>query len=340
MYRAAFLGCGPRARGHAAAYQHVRKGQMVALCDMNAERLQSFGDTYGVAARYDDFAAMVAAEQPDLVHMVTLPALRVPLLTQAVELGVPAVLVEKPLACDMNELAAIEKLGGGRTKIIVNHQLRFHKHYQMLRDDVVAGRIGKLRYIDASCFSRTSEQGSHAMNLVFALNQDSAPVMIHGACSGPDGITNPQFSHPGPDTGWALIEFANGVRAGFLAGEGAPRNEDPSIWMQKRVAAYGEEGHVEWTMIGWSRKLIGGSVERGPLSYGEEDTPAQAALTDAIFDWLDDEAKLHPTRLDISLLEARAIMGIYASAIAKRPLAMPLTSDEPLLPALAASLGG
>ncbi len=313
---------------------------MVALCDLNTERLDRFGDDFGVAARYGDFEQMVKAERPDLLHLVTLPALRVPLLTQAVELGIPAVLVEKPLACDADELAAIEKLGASGTKIIVNHQLRFHARYQALRDDVVSGRIGPLRFIDASCFSRTSEQGSHAMNLVFALNGDSPAVMVHGACSGPDGITNPQYSHPGPDTGWALFEFANGVRAAFLAGEGAPRNDNPSVWMQKRVAAYGDSGHIEWSMVRWSRHLTDGTRETGPVDYAAEDTPGQAALTDAIYDWLADPAKLHPTRLEVSLLEARAIMGLYASAIAKRPLALPLPSDEPLLPALAATLNG
>ena len=339
MYRAAFLGCGPRARGHAVAYHQVHKGRICALCDTNPERLSQFGEQFHVAARYSDFAKMVKQEQPDLVHMVTLPALRVPLLTQAVELGVPAVLVEKPLACDADELAAIEQLGAGNTKIIVNHQLRFHRVYQMLRDDVLAGRIGKLRFIDASCFSRTSEQGSHAMNLVFALNGDSPPVMVHGACSGAEGL-KPAYGHPGPDTGWALFEFANGVRCAFLAGEGAPRNDNPSVWMQKRVAAFGDEGHVEWTMIGWNRQLKGAAPESGELDYATEDTPGQAALTDAIFDWLADPAKLHPTRLEVSLLEARAIMGLYASAIAQRPLALPLSSDEPLLPELAKTLGG
>ena len=81
MYRAAFLGCGPRARGHAVAYHQVHKGRICALCDTNPERLSQFGEQFHVAARYSDFAKMVKQEQPDLVHMVTLPALRVPLLT-------------------------------------------------------------------------------------------------------------------------------------------------------------------------------------------------------------------------------------------------------------------
>ena len=39
MFKCAFLGCGPRARGHAKAYQIVERGRKVAICDMNQERL-------------------------------------------------------------------------------------------------------------------------------------------------------------------------------------------------------------------------------------------------------------------------------------------------------------
>ena len=48
MYKCAFLGCGGRARGHAHAYQHIERGEIVALCDMNEELLNSFGDEFGV----------------------------------------------------------------------------------------------------------------------------------------------------------------------------------------------------------------------------------------------------------------------------------------------------
>ena len=33
------------------------------------------------------------------------------------------------------------------------------------------------------------------------------------------------------------------------------------------------------------------------LNYGEQDVAAQGNLTNAVFDWLDDENKVHPTHL-------------------------------------------
>jgi len=76
MYKCAFLGCGGRARGHAHAYQHINRGEIVALCDMNEELLNSFGDEFGVEKRYTDIHEMLDRERPDLLHIVTAPVLR------------------------------------------------------------------------------------------------------------------------------------------------------------------------------------------------------------------------------------------------------------------------
>ena len=54
MYKCAFLGCGPRARGHAKAYADVKRGKIAAICDMDEKRLNEFGNEFGVAVRYTD----------------------------------------------------------------------------------------------------------------------------------------------------------------------------------------------------------------------------------------------------------------------------------------------
>ena len=76
MYKCAFLGCGGRARAHAHAYQHIKRGEIVALCDMNEELLNSFGDDFGIDKRYTDIHEMLDKERPDLLHIVTAPVLR------------------------------------------------------------------------------------------------------------------------------------------------------------------------------------------------------------------------------------------------------------------------
>ena len=72
--------------------------------------------------------------------------------------------------------------------------------------------------------------------------------------------------------------------------------------------------------------------------YGVEDELAQARLTEACFDWLDDEAKPHPTRLERSLAEFNAILGIYTSALNSAPVDLPFDPPDGLLDALKARL--
>ena len=98
-YKAAIIGVsGGRARGHAEAYAHIDGGQLVAVSSRNAEKVAEFGDEFGVSARYTDYREMMARERPDLVHVNTPPDVRLEVFEAAAEAGVPALLVEKPLA--------------------------------------------------------------------------------------------------------------------------------------------------------------------------------------------------------------------------------------------------
>lgn len=62
----AHLGCGPRARRHAEAFEFVQKGKIGAICDFNEERLAAFGNDFGVgeAHRYADAREFWSGRSP------------------------------------------------------------------------------------------------------------------------------------------------------------------------------------------------------------------------------------------------------------------------------------
>lgn len=328
-FRCAFLGCGPRANGHAAAYQHISRGRIVALCDMNEERLNDFGDKYDVATRYTDLDEMLQAEQPDVVHCVTDPTLRVPLMTRLAEAGVPGVIVEKPVcigASDYRALRALEARAG--TKFAVNHQLRHHPRILEFLQDIAEGAIGQVRMIDASAVLPMSGQGVHVLDLMFAFNGYAAPQTVFGASSGYDDING---THPSPRTAETMVTFANGVRALLQAGAGAPQFIEGPSWMHKRIAVYGTHGFRHWWMSGWEKSLPDGSVEKGEQVYSEQDIHGQAGLTNAMFDWLEDDAQAAPTSLATSLDEWSVILAGYLSTVEARPVEMPFDPPDDLL---------
>lgn len=331
MFRCAILGCGGRARGHLNAYSLIQRGQVVALCDLNVQRLNALGDAYQIAARYTDLDAMLRQEKPDVVHVVTQPTARVDLMTRLSEAGVRGVIVEKPICIGAQDYKALRALEAhSATKFVVNHQLRHHPKILEFLRDVAAGKIGQVRFIDASAMLPMSGQGVHVLDLMFAFNGYASPQSVFGASVGYDDING---HHPSPRSAAWLVTFTNGTRAVLQAGVGAPVfvPQPAPNWMHKRIAVYGTHGFLHWRMNGWECTGSQGAVRRGEHVYAEEDVQGQAGLTNALFDWLEDDTKKHPNNLATSLDEWLTILAGYASAIEARPVEFPFEPPDDLL---------
>jgi len=328
-YRCALLGCGGRAKGHAAAYEFIDRGGIVAVCDMDESRLHPFGDEFGIETRYTDLDEMLDKEKPDVVHCVTRPNLRVPLLTKLSEAGVPGVLVEKPIAVGGDDFKALRALDeGNTTKIAVNHQLRHHPMILDMLKDVQDGKIGEVRFLDATALLPMAGQGCHVLDLMFAFNGYAKPISVFGASSGFDDIDG---THASPLSAESLITFENGARGALMTGEGAPIFEEGPRWAHKRIAVYGTHGFLHWRMYGWERSMPDGTVAKGEKDYREEDVQGQANHTNAMFDWLEDDSKPHPCNLGTSLDEYLVILAGFASAVEGKAIEMPFEPADDLL---------
>ena len=337
MYKSAFLGCGGRARGHADAYRFVKKGKGVAVCDMNEERLNAFSKDFGIEKKYTDIHEMLDKEKPDLLHIVTLPTLRVPLMTIAAEHEVPVAIVEKPIAIQGEDWKALRDLNAkGKTKFVVNTQLHFHPDNLMLKKDVYDGKIGDIKFVDISARSTILDQGVHVLELGHSYIGWVKPTKVFAQVSGAKNIPTGQ---PSPDTAEASIYFGDEIRAQMLCGYYSPKsNPSDSPYMHKRVAVYGSKGFAHWTMVGWEKYTPEGGYESGTHGYGEQDVLGQAGLTDAAFEWFEDDNKPHPTRLEHSLTQFNIILGAYVSALENRPVDLPIEPPDGLMDALKAKL--
>jgi len=345
MFKCAMLGCGGRARGHADAYRYVKRGKLAAICDLNETLLNRFGDAFNIDARYTDLHEMLDKEKPDLLHIVTSPVgretqkrLRVPLMRVASAHHVPAVIVEKPIAVDGEDWRELTQLSETTTtKFVVNTQLHFHPKNLELKRDVTAGKIGDVRLIEASARLTLSGQGPHVLQLVSSYIDNAPPVKVFGQVSGKQSLDS---DHPAPDHAVASITYQNGVRASVMFGtEAGPKiSHHDASHRHKRVAVFGTRGFVQWTMDNWERNTPMGGYESGPLDYGEQDVIAQGGLTEAVFDWLLDEKKTHPTHLKQSLIEFNLVLGIYQSGLTHAPVSLPCDPPDGIIDALKARL--
>jgi len=340
MFKCAIVGVsGSRADGLAEAYRHVRRGRLAAVSARTPDKLDAFGERFGVAARYADYREMFEKEKPDLVHVNTPPTVRLEVFQAAEEAGVPAVLVEKPLAVQGEDFRAIRAFAQScKVKIAINHQLHFHPRRQYLQRFVQDGKIGEVRFIEASARMNMAYQGTHSLQAIGAFNPGATPVSVFGQASGAQGLQETPKHHYAPDHCLAAIDYDNGVSGLLRCGLNAPHVIDGPVHLHKRVAVYGTRGHVTWTMWSWETNSDG-RMAAGRHDYYDEDILGQAAMTEAMFDWLGDGRALHPLNIHAALSDFGIVLGAYMSALQHAPVQLPVEPPDGLMAQLRATLG-
>ena len=340
MLKSVIIGVsGGRAHHHADAYQHIEGGVLAAVSARQPDQLDAFADKFDVNRRYTDYREMLEQEKPDLVQVSTPPDARLEILLAAEAAGVPAAIVEKPLAIHGEDYLEIREFAASkpRIKVAINHQLHFHPRRQQLQRLVRDGAIGDIRFIEASSGMNLAYQGTHSLQAIGAFNP-AAPTTVFGQVAGAQGLQPNVKQHYAPDHSLAGLEYDNGVQATLRCGENAPRVPGGSgIHQHKRIAVYGTRGYVHWTMWGWET-LIDGVYESGEHDYPAEDVLGQAAMCQAMFDWLEDDSAVHPLNLDSALVDFNVILALYASALNRKVIDLPYEPEVQLVPKLRTAL--
>ena len=215
MLKSVIIGVsGGRARHHADAYQHLKRSKLAAVSARQRDKLDEFADKYDVDKRYTDYREMFEKEKPDLVQVSTPPDSRLEILLAAEEAGVPAIIVEKPLAIQGEDYLEILEFASRkpRIKVAINHQLQFHPRRRHLQRLVLDGAIGELRFIEASSGMNLAYQGTHSLQAIGAFNP-AAPRTVFGQVAGATGLQPNIKEHFAPDQSLAAIEYDNGVQA-------------------------------------------------------------------------------------------------------------------------------
>ena len=332
-HRTAIIGCGGRAHGHAKAYQLVPNAELVACANRsNLDRRQNFAQTYGITG-YANASEMIQREQPDLVHLVAMPNQWVSLMQMVSDLGVPACLVEKPIACgveDWQKLCQLET--ESRTRFGVGKQFRWHPRLLDCRLALQSGKLGKLMWLNFLARMNLSAQGTHMIDWAMSLNNDSPVIQVFGTVSGSDLLDS---TYPAPDLSLAEVTFANGVHGLWDTGTSAPSiMDDPAIYKHTHVAGYAEYGQVRFEEFGqWAIQSPEG-YQGGQISAEDRDRYndiAQASLTQAMLRWVEDEDQPVETNLKRALHQWNAVLGLYASALYRCPIKIPFEPPMDLL---------
>ena len=251
-YRVAILGC--RARGTSAArvYHAHPRTEVVGLCDLLEERLNSLGDELGVSARFTDLDEMIRQTAPDIVAIPTAPALHAPLALRVLEHGVNIDL-EKPMGMDLLEADAVmNKAAEKGVQVAVHHQWRLSARTQAMNKAYLAGKIGELRYIYASGKGYYGgfglmEIGTHVLTHMIKFGGHCRSVTAHATVRGRPITPNDVLPAPrgnGTIVGdkiTATFQYDNGVTGTLLHHRFDKLDLNAHV-----VELYGTEGRLLW----------------------------------------------------------------------------------------------
>ncbi|HID96289.1 MAG TPA: Gfo/Idh/MocA family oxidoreductase [Candidatus Latescibacteria bacterium] len=142
----AVVGCGTvSGYGHLPAIEALEGAKLVAVVDIDQERLKEVVKKYPQARPFTDYREALRLGEVDVVVVATLPSSHAEITLDSLRAD-KHVLVEKPPAMNVQECEAIvreaERVG---RLCAVDFDLRYHPAFFQIREQYRKGRIGKLR---------------------------------------------------------------------------------------------------------------------------------------------------------------------------------------------------
>ncbi|WP_164545389.1 Gfo/Idh/MocA family protein [Paenibacillus albus] len=246
--RAVVVGCN-MGRNQAFALAASEEYELAAVCDLNEETAKkaaadcgalregkgaagsSIGVDVGVDV-YTDYAAMLAAVQPDVVVIATPNVTHAPFAQLAVDAGVRGIYCEKPMATNLGDARKmVDMCREHGVVLVVGHQRRMSAVYGKMRELIDAGTIGDVRHIRASCAGDLLSDGSHlADSMLYLLHHREVrwalgqicrkePVSPEEAAANPFAYTGRRYGHAVESGALAMYEFDGGVRGELHCGD-------------------------------------------------------------------------------------------------------------------------
>jgi predicted dehydrogenase len=280
-YRAALVGAGRMGAfidneghtrlpySHSAGYEACDRTDLIAGADMRADVLEKFGERYGVPLerQYTDFREMIVKEQPDILSVATQPHQRIEVALFAIEHGVKALFLEKPLSASLEEAQqlreAVEQHG---TIVNMGSLRRWRPNFITMREIIASGDLGNLETLICLNKATLFNMGSHWIDTLNVLNGDSparwATGFIHNAAETMEG--NTVLIDP---VGSGEIMYENGVTAHLINRSG-----------QHEIHAYCERGAV--VALGDNHLEIRRSGQPAEVVEVEEVSPTVRCIED------------------------------------------------------------
>lgn len=210
---------------HVTTLANMPQAELVAVADLDADKLQRYAAQYGMRT-YQDAIEMMQTETLDAISICTSPKWREPIIRHAAENDI-ALFVEKPWASDPDHAAHLASLcQPHQATVMVGFSFRYlpaiQKLKNLLADGLGAPRIANAEYIfdwlpdadnwlwnPANGNGFFNENSCHLLDALCYLMGNPVSVFAEGGNF---------HGSPSEEVASVVIRFANGASASLMIG--------------------------------------------------------------------------------------------------------------------------
>ena len=150
MIRIGVIGYGHWGPNHVRVFSSLPNSEVVAVADLNGERLRAVSEAYPRARCEQDYSRILDAPDIDAVVVAT-PVGTHHRITREALLAGKHVLCEKPLCKDSQQAQQLIELARVKDRLLmVGHVFLFNPGIVKLKEIISSGEMGSLQYLSAS----------------------------------------------------------------------------------------------------------------------------------------------------------------------------------------------
>ncbi len=337
----ALIGCGRISFNHIQAAKN-NKLEIIAVCDIVPEKM-SRSDLPSSTRKYTNYKELLEKEKPDLVAVATESGKHAAIAVDCINAGCN-VIIEKPIALSLKDADCI--ISSAKEKgvlVCTNHQNRFNKSIQYIRQAIENKRFGRLfygtahirwnrnqdYYLQAPWRGTWEQDGGALMNqcihdidlLRWIMGNEIDEVFAYT-----DNLNHPYIKSE--DLGLALIRFKNGSY-GMIEGTTNvyPKNLEETLYIFGENASVKAGGKSVNTIEEWRfadnlddpDSIKASCHENPPNVYGYGHTPLYADMIESIKTGREPYVTGEDGRRALELT-----LAIYKSSYERKPVKLPL----------------
>lgn len=216
MYKAGIIGCGkvgskfdedPKRKiisSHAGAYSAIDDIDLVAASDLKKENLEKCGKKWKIKSLYKNYKEMLKKENLDIISICTWNSTHLEIVKEAVKNGIKAIFCEKPIADTLHAATQIIEICNKNNIILqIDHQRRFCRFHQEVRNFLNSGKLGKIQQVSFYYTAGIANTGSHMFDLLRFFFGDVKWVIANKSKNISPNEKDPNFD--------GILKFQNGI---------------------------------------------------------------------------------------------------------------------------------